>query len=65
MYIVIVLKTKESMILKTAKQVSKAVGCHQMTVLRHKQAISWEYKEFTIFNPSIVKLSCKPRGKSL
>jgi len=65
MYIVINNKTDESMVLKTIKQVIDAIGAHKNTIMKNKVHLKWIYGHYTIYNPSVVKVLCEPRGKTL
>jgi len=63
MYIAIDKSTKMSAIFKEKLHLSEHIGCSTKTIGRKDHLKSWEWENFEVFNPQIVKISSKRGGK--
>ena len=64
MYAVVNKSTKQSAIFKEKLYLSEYIGCSTDTIRRNDRKLSWEWDNFEVFNPQIIKIKSKRGGKN-
>jgi len=64
MYAVVNKSTKASAIFKEKLYLSEYIECSTDTIRRNETKLSWEWGDFTVYNPKIVKIKSKRGGKN-